>query len=64
MVLSDGGDTTSTSNLQASVTALAGADASFYAVALLTGETDLQALNQLAASAGGRVVLGVRFRLA
>ncbi len=56
VLLSDGGDTASTTNLQASSAALATAGTSFYAAALLTSETDLRSLNQLADSAGGRVV--------
>jgi len=55
VLLSDGGDTASTSNLAATSAALAGADTSFYGAALLTSETDVRSLNQLAASSGGRV---------
>jgi tight adherence protein B len=56
VVLSDGGDTTSQATLQSTIGSLAGADTTFYAAALLTAESDLRALDQLAAAAGGRVV--------
>jgi tight adherence protein B len=56
VLLSDGGDTTSTATLAAAGSSLATANASFYAAALLTGETDMPALTQLASSGGGRVV--------
>ena len=56
VVLSDGGDTSSAATLQSATAALASGDTSFYGAALLTGETDLRSLNQLASAAGGRVV--------
>jgi tight adherence protein B len=56
VLLSDGGDTTSTNTLAAAGGTLTSANASFYAAALITGETDLPALGQLATSGGGRVV--------
>jgi tight adherence protein B len=56
VVLSDGGDTTSHASLTSTTSALSGADTTFYAAALLTAESDLNALDQLAASASGRVV--------
>jgi tight adherence protein B len=56
VVLSDGGDTVSHANLASTISSLSGADTTFYAAALLTPESDVQALDQLAASASGRVV--------
>jgi tight adherence protein B len=56
VVLSDGGDTASSADLTSTVAALSGADTTFYAASLLTSESDVQALNQLAAAASGRVV--------
>jgi tight adherence protein B len=56
VLLSDGGDTASSANIDTAASALASASSTVYAAALVTPETDLPALDRLAASAGGRVV--------
>ena len=56
VVLSDGGDTASTATLEATMGTLNGATFDFTAVALVTPEYDGAALDQLAATAGGRVL--------
>jgi tight adherence protein B len=57
VLLSDGGDTKSTSNLQAVAGALADATLHFSGIALQTPDTDLPALKALADATGGNVVL-------
>jgi tight adherence protein B len=56
VVLSDGGDTKSTASQQQAVDALASLTNNFYAVSLVTSDSDLNALDRLAQSAAGRVV--------
>lgn len=56
VVLSDGGDTASAATLEATTTLLNGAGFDFTAVALVTPEYDGAALDQLAGTAGGRVL--------
>ena len=56
VLLSDGGDTVSTTPLDALVSRLAGIEVDFASVALSTSEGDAAVLEQLAAAAGGRVV--------
>jgi tight adherence protein B len=57
VLLSDGGDTRSAATVEDAASSLAGTDIGFYAVALETGETDLEALEHLAADTAGRVAL-------
>lgn len=56
VLLSDGGDTVSTTSLGAVLALLEGLDADFFAVALATSEADAGALEQLAGAAAGQVV--------
>ena len=56
VVLSDGGDTASTTTLAEAGDALAGSGAEMVAIALATGESNSAVLEQLASTVGGSVV--------
>ena len=54
VLLSDGGDTASTSGLSEAVRAAQGAEVSVFSVGLTTGEADVATLRRLSARTGGR----------
>jgi tight adherence protein B len=56
VLLSDGGDTVSTSTLEQALVGLLDQNVAFYGVELQTAESDPQALSRLAAATGGTVV--------
>ena len=56
VVLSDGGDTVSSSSLEQAVAALQSTETDFFAVSLESGEANEAALDQMAEAADGRVV--------
>ena len=56
VLLSDGRDTGSRASLEATVSALAGAHVTVFAVELTTGESDAEALGRLASATGGQAV--------